>query len=558
MDGPDTLPGRAADTSPLQALVDLGHAVASTARFEDVLALAAEQARLALGADGLALARWERDRGSLRTLVNVGVAAAGHGRFPAQERYAVAEYADIIDFDGRGGVVYHRGPGCPPEALALLERLGRESVLSLQVQASGRQWGEMFATTRRGGRRFGQADLARAREVAHIVGQVIGDAEQLQQLSRLAYQDPLTGVANRRVLDDTLAVWLAADGPGATVVLCDVNGLKVVNDSRGHEAGDRAILAVADSLAQAVAGLEDFVLARVGGDEFAVALRGPARTRAVEVVESTARYLEVASEPTSVSCGVATAPAGTAPRVLMNAADDAQYAAKRRHAQVVVASTLDRSDVARVPRPRWVAPTRRVRRDPVPGATVAAAVAALAEGSIDSWADLPATCAGRLRWLGERLMAPCQLEQWSLSRVDGSGALVSTAMGMLRARTTGRPHHDVMVDDHFVLADYPVSARAIAAGAVFVVEVDDEDADPAERAVLREMGVRYVVGLGLDDGDQQHLLELHGDRVSTPSGALADLLVLAATAVLARPVSVLGDAPAAVPSRASRDRGELV
>lgn len=546
MDGPNALPGRAADVSPLQALVDLGHAVSSTARFEEVLALAAEEARLALGADGVALARWERDRGSLRSLVNVGIAAAGHGRFPADERYPVAEYADIVDFDGRGGVVHERGPQCPPAALAMLDWLDRESIMSLQIQACGRQWGEMFVTTRRGGRALGQADLVRAREVTRIVSQVIGDAEQLQQLSRLAYQDPLTGVANRRVLDDTLAIWLAADGPGATVVLCDVNGLKSINDSRGHAAGDRAILAVADSLAQASAGLDDFVLARIGGDEFAVALPGPGRTKAIEAVEATARYLEGAVEPTSVSCGVATAPAGTEPSVLMSAADDAQYAAKRRGAQVVIASSLDGSAAEQVPRPRWVAPTRRVRRDLGPGAGVVAAVAALAEGAADGWSDLPASSSGRLRWLGERLMAPCQLGQWILSRADASGALENVAMGMLRARTADRSHHDLMVDSRFVLADYPVSARAIAAGAVFVVEVDDEDADAAERAVLREMGVRFVVGLGLDDGQDKLLLELHGDQTSTPSGALADLLVLAATAALGRPVSVLADARAAV------------
>ena len=545
MDGPNpsaasTLAPTPAHTNALQALVDLGHALSSTARFEDVLALAAEEARRALGADGLALARWERDRGSLRTLVNVGIAAVDHDRFPCDESYPVAEYADTLDFDGRGGVVYERGPACPAAGAAILDKLERDSVLSVQVQASGRQWGELFATTARGENRLGPDDLVRARDVARIVGQVIGDAEQLQRLSRLAYQDPLTGVANRRVLDDTLSVWLAPEGSGATVVLCDVNGLKAINDSRGHEAGDRAIVAVADALAQAAAGLEDFVLARVGGDEFAVVLRGSARTKAIEVVEATARYLETSADPTSVSCGVAAAPAGTAGRVLMNAADDAQYAAKRRHAQVVIASSLDAPTTERLPRPRWVPPARRVRRDAAPGSTLAAAVAALAEGAADDWSDLPSTAAGRLRWLGEHLMAPCQLEQWSLSRVDGAGCLETIAMGMLRARTVEGAAHDLMVERRFVLTDYPTSARAIATGSVFGVEVDDDAADPAERAVLQEMGVRYVVGLGVDDAGEQLLLELHGDRASTPCQVLTDLLVVAASAVLGRPVSLLG------------------
>ena len=542
---PNALAGGAIPADPLQSLVDLGHALSSTARFEDVLALAAEEARRALGADGLALSRWERDRGALRTLVNVGVAAVLHDAFPADESYPVAEYAGTLDFDGRGGLVYQRGPDCTPGALAILDRLGRDSMLSVQVQASGRQWGELFATTSPGQPRLGPDVLPRARQVAGIVGQVITDAEQLQRLSRLAFQDPLTGVANRRVLDDTLSAWLVAGGPGATVVLCDVNGLKQVNDSRGHEAGDRAIISVADSLAQAAAGLEDFVLARIGGDEFAIVLKGPARTTAIEIVEATARYLEAAREPMSVSCGVATAPAGTLPRRLLNAADDAQYAAKRRGAQVVIASDSGAVPVEeKVARPRWVAPTRRVRRNAGSAATLAAAVSALAEGAADGWPEVTGTSAARLRWLGERLLSPCQLEQWMVSQVNAPGVLETVAMGMLRARTAERSRHSLLVDASFRLEEYPVTARAIEECAVFAIDVDDEAADPAERAVLREMGARYVVGLGVRDSGDELLLELHGDRTSTPSAVLADLLVLAGTAVLRRPVGTLVEAGA--------------
>ena len=534
-----------AAAEPLQALTDLGNALSSTARFEDVMALAAEEARRALGADGLSLSRWERDRGSLRTLVNVGLATEPHGPFPADESYPIAEYADILDFEGRGGVVYQRGRPCPDAAATMLDRLGRDSVLSVQVTEAGRQWGEMLAT-RAGRPVFGPEDLPRAREVARLVGDVVTNAGQLQRLSRLAFQDPLTGVANRRVLDDTLAAWLGPDGPGATVVLCDVNGLKQVNDSEGHAAGDRAIIAVADALAHAAAGLEDLVLARIGGDEFAVLLPGPARTAAVEIVEATAGHLAADGRRTTVSCGVATGPAGTEPRVLLNTADDAQYAAKRRGAQVVIGSALDVALTERLPRPRWVAPARRVRRDDGSASTLPAALAALAEGAAEGWAELDGTPAAGLRWLGERLLAPCHLDRWNVSRVDAWGRLETIAMGLRRARSVDRSARDLMVDTHVLLEDYPVTARAVAECAVFSVDADDEVADAAERALLLRMGVHHVVGLGLTDGGERLLLELHGDRSSTPPAVLADLVVVAATAALRRPVGLLGAVEAPV------------
>ncbi|HZI97662.1 MAG TPA: GGDEF domain-containing protein [Actinomycetales bacterium] len=523
---------------PLQALADLAHAMSSTARFEDVLALAAEEARRALDADGLSLSRWERDRGVLRTLVNAGLAADPHGTLPTDESYPISEYAEILDFEGRGGVVYQRGRPCPEAAARMLDRLGQDSLLSVQVTESGRQWGELVAT-RTTGPAFGPEDLPRARQVAGIVGDVVTHAEQLQRLSRLAFQDPLTGVANRRVLDDTLAAWLGPDGPGATVVLCDVNGLKQVNDSEGHEAGDRAIVAVADALAHAAAGLEDFVLARIGGDEFAVLLPGPARTVAVEVVEATAGHLEAAGRRTTVSCGVATGPVGTEPRGLLNAADDAQYAAKRRGAQVVIGSVLDSAISERLPRPRWVAPARRFRRDDGSAVTLPDALAALAEGASDGWAELDGTPAAALRWLGERLLAPCHLDRWNVSRVNAAGRLETVAMGLRRARGTDRSARDLMVDTHVLLEDYPLTAHAVATCAVFVVDSDDEAADEAERALLARMGVQYVVGLGVTDGEESLLLELHGDRSGTPAVMLADLMVVAATAVLRRPVGLL-------------------
>src|SRR3990172_11692659 len=97
---------------------------------------------------------------------------------------------------------------------------------------------------------------------------MIGSNED--QLQRISSTDPLTGLANRRLLDKRLREELARvdryNHPLALMLL-DLDGLKTVNDRRGHEAGDNAIPAVARTLPKACRNTD--LAARFGGDEFA-------------------------------------------------------------------------------------------------------------------------------------------------------------------------------------------------------------------------------------------------------------------------------------------------
>ena len=93
------------------------------------------------------------------------------------------------------------------------------------------------------------------------------------ELDATAARDPLTGVLNRRGLEERLGIELTrarrTDEP-LTVIACDLDGLKQINDEHGHAAGDEALALAADVMA---AGLRDVdVLARTGGDEFLVLL----------------------------------------------------------------------------------------------------------------------------------------------------------------------------------------------------------------------------------------------------------------------------------------------
>ena len=316
----------------------------------------------------------------------------------------------------------------------------------------------------------------------------------------MAFEDALTGLGNRRVLDDALAELLADGGPGATVVMCDIDNLKDVNDTLGHAAGDRAIVASADALAAGSNQVPGSVTVRLGGDEFVVLLVGEQRATAIALIEAAARTLGSVDPPVEISCGIAVASAGMRPRAALEAADAAQYAAKARGALLVVASDLaDLEDVA----PERRRGRRRTTDRRHPPQDLAAGVAEVVNDLAELLAEAPESVGGRLRWLGERLLAPLDLQEWSLSHVDLARArLLSTdSMGLRRMPISSTQSYDLQVDAQFRLDTYPDSARAVEHDAWFAVSAEDERADPAERAVLDEMGMRHVVALGCRDGD---------------------------------------------------------
>ncbi|MEX1141322.1 MAG: GGDEF domain-containing protein [Thermoleophilaceae bacterium] len=115
---------------------------------------------------------------------------------------------------------------------------------------------------------FTVAALTLTGVVLHLKGRLL-DAERTQR--EMAFRDPLTALSNRRAFDAALtaAVSAAADADRPTAVLfLDLDRFKRINDEYGHEAGDRALCAVADRCRSAVRPTD--TLARIGGDEFAV------------------------------------------------------------------------------------------------------------------------------------------------------------------------------------------------------------------------------------------------------------------------------------------------
>ena len=140
-----------------------------------------------------------------------------------------------------------------------------------------------------------------------------------------ASRDPLTGLANRRGFDDALQELLGAanrTGEPLSAALLDLDHFKRINDTDGHEAGDRVLIRVAEAWrADLPAGA---VLARHGGDEFALLMPGLSGPAALAEVEQ----LSALHPDVGVSCGVAQHVPGDSAAQLMRRADAALYVAK--------------------------------------------------------------------------------------------------------------------------------------------------------------------------------------------------------------------------------------
>lgn len=148
----------------------------------------------------------------------------------------------------------------------------------------------------------------------------------------IAHRDALTGVANRRAFDATLAAAIDRDEPFALLVI-DLDDFKGINDTYGHPAGDRVLREVAAHCAAAVR--DGDCLARIGGDEFAVIAplarhEGARRLKAVlvEAVGEVARGEGAAPVRATVSPAVFPDDGLTASELLQNA-DGALHALKR-------------------------------------------------------------------------------------------------------------------------------------------------------------------------------------------------------------------------------------
>ncbi len=175
----------------------------------------------------------------------------------------------------------------------------------------------------------------------HLLADVTGSRRLRDELAHLATHDGLTGVANRRQVLDRFATMADASEVSMGIVFCDVDGLKAINDTYGHAAGDAVLTAVAERLALAIRSYDD--VGRIGGDEFVVLLdritsREDLRAVAEKLRVSVAGSVVVHGRriPVSASFGAALVARSEEAASALDRADESLYRAKAAGRDAVI------------------------------------------------------------------------------------------------------------------------------------------------------------------------------------------------------------------------------
>ncbi len=529
----------------LHALIAISSAVAAAHRLEDVVEVAADEACAAIDATSLAISRWEVQGRILRTLVNAGQLGEGEERLPADETYrlegADEEVRALLE-SGQSFRCSLGDPDVPAIERELLEAAGREHCIGVPILFAGRPWGELWATRCADCPPFDDREARFLTTVAGQVASAVGRAELFSHMAELAFADPLTGVANRRALDERLELAVAdtvAGGGDLAILLCDVDNLKELNDRHGHQAGDEALVRVARTLQRAAGDAETTLVARVGGDEFCVLLEDGDEDAATTVGERVLALLRHGDGPqVTVSCGVASVGLG-AQRAgdLLRMADAAQYTAKRSGRSRVCVADNDLETTWRASS----AERRAIRGRKAPSDLD---VGALLQGALDTLdgplANRPAL--DRLEAIALGCAAALDASAAVVSWRGADAELIDTVF--TSDRRTGRTSGERFgtAGEKYETSRYPATERALRGGGTFVVVADDPAADPAERALLAEWGMAGVLGAAAIDGEEgSWLVELYADGRTRPlADAVPALRLLVAEAVRrASPVTVL-------------------
>lgn len=269
-----------------------------------------------LGAEGAAVIGIADADGAPAVLHRVGSDPAG----------LVAEVVDLVRDGSDFGRDRQAVDGRPLLAVSCPTRFGERAALVLWRDEPRRGWHD--------------DDRALIRSASTVVRFLLENDAIQREMAWQARTDPLTSLLNRRALLDEMARRvdrLDREGVPGTLMFIDLDGFKVLNDSRGHEVGDEALCIVAHLLRTAFRPAD--LVARLGGDEFAIWMDGCDELAAAERAETLSRETPIAlghlMEPSGVrlgmSIGIATRWPGRTESLeqLMHRADQIMYEVKR-------------------------------------------------------------------------------------------------------------------------------------------------------------------------------------------------------------------------------------
>ncbi|MCW2839602.1 MAG: hypothetical protein JWR55_1085 [Aeromicrobium sp.] len=327
----------------LKSLASMAHALATSSPLSSMLETAAEEARTTLFAASVSVSCVESLQGVLRTIINVGELGPDEVRWPQDEVYVIGEVGRLEQaVRGRTAWTENLGdPDCDPFERELLLRLGKGSSLATPIFVDGYVWGELYLTRHLGSTPFDAEAVSYAEVLSAMLGAAVARSLREAALVEVARRDPLTGLSNRRELDER-AERMFGDPMTRTVTVLsiDINDLKEVNDTHGHARGDVLIHSVGRSLQEAFGDLSDVCVARVGGDEYTVVVADHPVADLVERMNAVCCATSAPDGSAGISAGLAASTLDgattTTPTGLFAAADRAQYAAKRSRSRDVV------------------------------------------------------------------------------------------------------------------------------------------------------------------------------------------------------------------------------
>ena len=183
-----------------------------------------------------------------------------------------------------------------------------------------------------------------ANEVIAIVRDITSRKEMEEKLHYFAFHDRVTGLYNRVYFEEKLQQLTDGNQMPIGIIMCDIDGLKLVNDTFGHQAGDQLLVSAANIIAHCIA--DNGEVARVGGDEFAIILPNKNRVQVEEFCHHIGERVRVfRSENTQIPMSIST---GLSVRIhpeqsmieVFKAADDNMYRQKLYSSQSVRSSIV--------------------------------------------------------------------------------------------------------------------------------------------------------------------------------------------------------------------------
>lgn len=235
--------------------------------------------------------------------------------------------------------------------------LGVEGYVVIPVLGEGTLIGLFFCARTKDGRRFGKADLALGHDIAEMAGVAMLNALLYEQTLQAALCDSLTGLGNRRAFQERLELEVdkaVRHARQLSLIMVDLDDLKSVNDSWGHQTGDRVLCRMGEYLSATVRKQDGAF--RIGGDEFALLLPDASPATALQVAERLRRSIQRATLGggqeirLTASIGIGSFPHdATSPDPLFARADAAMYKVKVAGGDAISLATEGRNGHAKKP-----------------------------------------------------------------------------------------------------------------------------------------------------------------------------------------------------------------